>query len=150
MLEASASALIKHPIETVWEYTTVPEHMAAYLPVTVEITPLSDEPLAVGAQWSGKTVILGRTMEWRGEYTRVDTYKETEFQTIEASFPFTTHSQLEETSDGVQMHFQVFSSGFGGVFGKMADPIVLRIYQRSLSASFESLPDLVDEWLTQK
>ncbi|WP_244216620.1 hypothetical protein [Gordonia alkanivorans] len=41
-------------------------------------------------------------------------------------------------------------SGFGGLFGKMADPIVMRIYQRSLKASIESIPDLMEEWLAQK
>ncbi len=43
------------------------------------------------------------------------------------------------------------ASGLGGVFGKMADPIVTRIYQRSLTASIESIPpDLMDAWLAQK
>ena len=68
-----------------------------------------------------------------------------------AAFPFTTHSSLEETPDGVRMSYHVESaSGFGGVFGKMADPIVMRIYQRSLKASIESVPDLLEEWLAQK
>lgn len=151
MLEASASVLIKHPLETVWEYTTTPENIAAYLPGVVEMTPLSDNPVSVGAQWKGKNNILGRNFGWRGEFTRVDTYKDTEFQTIEAAFPFTTHSSLEETSDGVRMSYHVESpSGFGGLFGKMADPIVMRIYQRSLKASIESIPDLMEEWLAQK
>ena len=151
MLEASASVLIKQPVETVWEYTTAPENIAAYLPGTVEITPLSDDPIAVGAQWKGKTSVLGRTVDWRGEFTRVDTYKDTEFQTIKAAFPFKTHSSLEETPEGVRMSYHVESaSGFGGVFGKMADPIVMRIYQRSLTASIESIPDLIDEWLAQR
>lgn len=150
MPESTASVNVKQPIETVWEFMTAPENIAAYLPGTVEITPLSDEPLAVGSQWKGKTAVLGRTMEWRGEFTRVDTCKETEFQTIEAPFPFTTHSTMEETSDGVRVTYRVTSASFGGLFGKMADPIANRIYQRSLTASYESVPDLIEEWLAQK
>ncbi|MDS1113903.1 SRPBCC family protein [Gordonia westfalica] len=151
MLEASASVLIKQPIEIVWDYTTTPENIPAYLAGVVEMTPLSDNAVSVGAQWKGKNSILGRTFEWRGEFTRVDTHKDTEFQTIEAAFPFKTHSNLEETSDGVRMTYHVESAnGFGGVFGKMADPIVMRIYQRSLTASIESIPDLIEEWLARK
>ncbi|MCZ0914435.1 hypothetical protein O0V02_18765 [Gordonia amicalis] len=48
------------------------------------------------------------------------------------------------------MTYHVESNGFGGVFGKMADPIVMRIYQRSLTASIESVPDLIEEWLARK
>ncbi|SCC31727.1 Polyketide cyclase / dehydrase and lipid transport [Gordonia sp. v-85] len=151
MPESSASVTVQQPLDIVWEYMSAPEHTTAYLPGTVEVTPLTDGPLAVGSQWKGKTAVLGRTVDWRGEFTRVDTCKETEFQTVEAPFPFTTRISLEETSDGVRVTCRITSStGFGGVFGKMADPIVNRIYQRSLTASIESVPDLIEEWLAQQ
>ncbi|MCZ4581028.1 SRPBCC family protein [Gordonia amicalis] len=151
MPESNASVVVKQPLEKVWEFTTDPENAASYFPGTVELTSLSDGPVAVGTQWKGKTALLGRTMDWRGEYTRVDTQKGTEFKTIESPFKFSIHTDLEDTADGVRMSVRVDSaSGLGGVFGKMADPIVTRIYQRSLTASIESIPDLMDAWLAQK
>ncbi|UOG22929.1 hypothetical protein MTX80_08525 [Gordonia amicalis] len=151
MLEASASVVIKQPIETVWGFTTAPENIAAYLPGVVEMTPLSDNPVSVGAQWRGKNSLLGRTFDWRGEFTRVDTYKDTEFQTVEAASRSRAIRHWKRPADGVRMSYYVESaSGFGSVFGKMADPIVMRIYQHSPRASIESIPNLMEEWLAQR
>ncbi|MDV7175262.1 hypothetical protein R4144_18185, partial [Gordonia amicalis] len=69
MPESNASVVVKQPLEKVWEFTTDPENAASYFPGTVELTSLSDGPVAVGTQWKGKTALLGRTMDWRGEYT---------------------------------------------------------------------------------
>lgn len=150
MPEARASVILDHPIETIWECCSTPEHLAAFTPGTVEMTALTDGPLAVGTQWKGKTRFLGRTMEWRGEFVRVDTNKATDFRTIEATFPFETSTDLEETADGVRFTYTVVTGSMGGLFGKMGDPVVARAYQKSLAASLESLPDLIDAWLAER
>ncbi len=151
MPEASATVIIKHPVDTVWEYCSDPEHVAIYSPGTLELRSLTDGPLAVGTQWEGKTRVLGRTMEWRGEFTRVDADKASEFHSTKSPFDFTTRTEFEQTSDGTEFTYRIESeTGLGGVFGKMADAIVTRAYQRSLTAGVENLPDLVDDWVANR
>ncbi|MEE3851046.1 SRPBCC family protein [Gordonia sp. LSe1-13] len=151
MPESSATVTLAHPADVVWEYNSTPEHIAIITPGTIEARSLSDGPLAVGSQWEGKTRLLGRTVEWHGEFTRVDAGKATEFHSTRSPFDFTIWTDLEETPDGCVFTYRIESeSGLGGVFGKMADAIVNRTYQRSLSASVESLPDLIDDWVANR
>lgn len=151
MPEASASVVIPHPASTVWEYCTVAENLAAFSPGTAALRSLSDGPIAVGSMWQGTTKILGRTMEWTGEFTRVDVNKGTELRSTKAPFGFTTSTEFEETSDGTKYTYHIVAdSGMGGVFGKLADAVVARMYQKSLQAGVESLPELIDAWLAER
>ncbi|MEO9329793.1 SRPBCC family protein [Gordonia aurantiaca] len=129
---------------------TAPGNLAAHLPGDVEITPLSDGPPRIGAIWRGRTAILGRILEWTGEFTRVDIYKDAGFQTIEAAFGFRAHLSLEGTAAGVCMTFLFESRGFGGDFGTMADLAALRIYQRRLNESFARIPEMIEKWAVER
>ncbi|MGW0038006.1 hypothetical protein GYA93_08980 [Gordonia desulfuricans] len=150
MLEAGSTVTIAHPVDVVWEYCIQPDHVMHFTPGTIELRSLTDGPVAVGTKWEGTTRILGRTMKWKGEYVRVDADKGSEFRSTESPFRFTITTEVTETSAGTEFSYHVLSEqGLGGIFGKMADPIVVRAYQRSLNASVADIPDLIDDWLTE-
>ena len=151
MPEASASVDIPHPPAVVWEYCTDPDRFAAFSPNVVEIRALTDGAPVVGSEWEGKNKLLGRTFDWRGEFTRVDVNKATEFRSTRAQFAFTTWTVLSETADGTHYTYRIESeSGLGGLFGKMADPVVTRAFQKALTAGIDTLPDLIDDWVSTR
>ncbi|MFW0792169.1 SRPBCC family protein [Gordonia sp. CPCC 205515] len=150
MPEASASVIINHPAATVWEWCQDPDNVAAYLPGTLSISS-DGKPMAVGSQWSGKTRVLGKTMDWTGEFTRVDAGKGTEFTTTRSAFAMTSWTELEETGEGTQFSFRmVTEAGLGGLFGRLADAVVTRSYQHALTGGVEAIPDLVDAWVADR
>ncbi|GAC00831.1 hypothetical protein GONAM_19_01460 [Gordonia namibiensis NBRC 108229] len=147
MPEASTSVVIKQPPETVWEYCLVPEHVAALTPGVVGIVPVSEGPTRVGTTWKGQMKALGRTVDWVGEFTRVDPVKGTEFTSTESPFGFTISATFDDAHDGVRLTYRVHNDGVGGgAIGKVADALAIRAFQRSLAAGARKLPRLVDEW----
>ncbi|UOG22927.1 SRPBCC family protein [Gordonia amicalis] len=141
MPEASASVVISQPADTVWEYCLVPEHVAELTPGVVGIAPVSEGPPRVGTTWRGQMKALGRTIDWVGEFTRVDPVKATEFASTESPFGFTISATLDDARDGVRLTFRIHNDGVeGGAIGKVADALAIRAFQRSLSASARKLP----------
>ncbi len=151
MPEASASVVIKLPADTVWEYCLVPEHVAALTPGVVGIASVSEGPTRVGTTWKGQMRALGRTVEWVGEFTRVDPAQGTEFTSTESPFGFTISATFDDARDGVRLTYRVHNDGVGGgAIGRVADALAIRAFQRSLAASARRLPRLVDEWAARR
>ena len=125
----SASVIIPHPPATVWEYCRQPEHVATFLPGVEEIED-DGVPVAVGTRWRGKNKILGKTFDWVGTYSRVEEGKGTEFTTTpESSLQYTIWTEYEEVDDGTHYTYRIESApGLGGIFGKLADSVVSRVY----------------------
>lgn len=66
------------------------------------------------------------------------------FTSVEGKIDFTAKARLEEVDGGTLFTYRVDSeSGFGGVFGKLADPIVAKAYSRTARASLDNLADLL-------
>lgn len=148
---ASASVVIKQSVDTVWEYCLVPEHVAALTPGVVGIVPVSDGPTRVGTTWKGQMKALGRTVDWVGEFIRVDPAEATEFTSTESPVGFTISATFDDARDGVRLTYRVHNDGIGGgAIGRVADALAIRAYQRSLSASARELPRLVDNWAARR
>ena len=56
----------------------------------------------------------------------------------------TATTRLEEVDGGTLFTYRVDTeSGLGGVFGKLADPLVTKAYSRMMRASLDNLADLL-------
>jgi uncharacterized protein YndB with AHSA1/START domain len=144
MSTAEASAVIARPISVVWDYCSAAENLAVYLPGTIEVHALTEGRTAVGTQWAGSTRFLGPSMSWRGEFVTAELNHLLVFDSIEAPFCFTTVSTFDEVDGGTRFTYRMDTeSGLGGIFGKLAEPVVVKAYTRALRSSLENLVDVL-------
>lgn len=146
MPEASATVLVQQPVDTVWEYSLIPDHVAALTPGVVRVERVTDGLVSVGTVWRGQMKGLGRAVDWTGEFTRVDAHTATEFTSTESPLEFAISATFAEVRRGVELTYRIRNAGMGGAVGKVADALAIRAYQRSLAANAKKLPRLVEDW----
>jgi len=137
---SDAEVVIPRPTPVVWEFCTNAENAATYLPGTVEVHQLTDGPLAVGTLWRGRSRFLGPVITWTGSFTDVEEFRLTVFHSTGAPFWFTSIARYAEHEDGTRMSLRIETeAGLGGLFGRLADPIVEKAYSRVMQVGLENL-----------
>ncbi|MCJ0904700.1 SRPBCC family protein [Rhodococcus sp. ARC_M6] len=144
------SVVISRPVAEVWGYLTNADNWPNWENSMVECRQTTDGPLGVGTQWRGVTRILGKRIDWTSEFTEVDVPKVSTAKSVGGPINFTLSTKCEEVEQGTRVLYRLDTeSGLGGVFGRMADPLVAKIYGRSVQASLENLADLLDHQASQ-
>ncbi|MDV7240686.1 MULTISPECIES: SRPBCC family protein [Rhodococcus] len=138
------SVVIARPPSEVWNYLTVAENWPSWESSIVECEQLTDGDPGVGTRWRGATRILGKRFEWVSEFVEYQPAKAGVSKSVEGQIGFTASTRLEEVDGGTLFTYRVDSdSGLGGIFGKLADPIVNKAYSRTVRASLDNLADLL-------
>ncbi|MFC7450677.1 SRPBCC family protein [Rhodococcus daqingensis] len=138
------SVLIARPVSEVWDYLANPANWPSWESSMIECTQVTDGPIGLGTRWQGVTRVLGRRIDWVAEFTEVDAPKATAAKSLESTVKFTTTTRLEEVDGGTRFTYRTDTeTGLGGVFGKLADPIVTKAADRSRRASLDNLADLL-------
>jgi hypothetical protein len=110
----------------------------------LEADQITEGPVAVGTRWSGKSSLLGVKFSWIGEFTEVDVNRGTAFKSIESKLAFSNTTRFEDVECGTRFTYRLESeSGLGGIFGKLAGPLVNMACGRALRASLENLADIL-------
>jgi len=94
----TASVVIAHPAQVIWDYIIHPDNIANVLPGIVSVDAGKEPPYVPGDLWHGVSRSFGITTEWTGVFTRVDIPSVMEFRTTESRFPITTTDTLEEVA----------------------------------------------------
>ncbi|WP_160096548.1 SRPBCC family protein [Rhodococcus sp. T7] len=138
------SVVIARPASEVWAFLTDAANWPSWEASIVECEQLSDGELGVGTRWRGVNRILGKKLDWGTEFVEYQPEKVATSKSVEGKFGFTATTRLEEVDGGTLFTYRVDSeSGLGGVFGKLADPIVAKAYSRTMRASLDNLADLL-------
>lgn len=144
MSTAEASVVVPRPISVVWDYCADADNLAIFAPGTVEARQLTEGSVDKGTMWAGHTRFLGPTMTWTGEFVEVELNRRLVFASMEAPFVFTTTSKFEEVEGGTRFTYRMDTEpGLGGIFGKLAEPVVVKAYTRALRTSLENLVDVL-------
>ncbi|MGB8390746.1 SRPBCC family protein [Mycobacterium sp.] len=135
-----ASVLIARPVGDVWEYVTTAENLPVWVPVLHQVTQVTDGPVAVGTRWRGTMRLLGVAFTALVEFTRCEPNNAAEFTSVEAKFRFSSAITFEEVDGKTRFTYRTeTASGFDGIFGKLARPIVSGASKRALGASLKNL-----------
>ena len=66
-------------------------------------------------------------------------------KSVESKLPFQIRTELTPEGDGVRVNYRLEAdSGLGGVFGRLADPLVVKAQTRTVKANLASLKDLME------
>jgi uncharacterized protein YndB with AHSA1/START domain len=139
------STVIARPVTEVWDFISDPTNHSVWDAAQLGTVQLTDGPVGVGTRWQGATRVLGKRFEWTFEFTEYEPYRRRVTTSVAGTRPsFTTCITAEPDGDKTLLTFRATAeSGLGGVFGRLADPIVERAYTRTLTASLDNLADVL-------
>jgi uncharacterized membrane protein len=139
------SITIDRPRSEVWEYLIDPANQTVWQTSLVEFERDGEGEPQLGERSRGVVKVAGRRVEWTTETVQVDSGKVVSVQSIEAPFPFTYRTELEDADGGTRVTIHSETESLGGFFGKLGDPIVQKMYSRDVHASLENLKSILEE-----
>jgi uncharacterized membrane protein len=138
------SVVIARPPEAVFDYLAQADTLPEWDSSIVHADQVGAGPVGVGTRWRGISKILGRRFEWTTEITEFDRPWRSSSRSVEGKLQFTVTIMLEPADGGTRFSYRVdAASGLGGVFGRLADPIVERAQARTVRANLETLAELL-------
>jgi Polyketide cyclase / dehydrase and lipid transport len=145
MPNVTASVVIPHPAQVVWDYIIHPDNLSVILPGIVSVDAGKEPPYVPGDVWRGVSRPFGITNRWTGVFTRVDIPTVMEMQIKESRFPFATNDTLEEVAGGTRYAFRVTSEpAFGGPLGRLVDAVMSKAFKRAFVKHLARLPAHID------
>jgi uncharacterized membrane protein len=104
-----------------------------------------DGPMEKGAQPRGVTRVAGKKVAWSSEVVAYDRDRRVEIQSLDAPMEF--HIVWDYASDdgGTEVSFVQDVPSLGGFFGRLSDPVVVKMYARNVRSNLESLKVLLEE-----
>lgn len=140
------SIVIQASPERVFDYITDPANLAAFQGSVVRAELEGDGPARVGSRIKGASKILGRTFDWTMEVTEHDRPRRSALKSVEGKINFSGAYTLTPEGDGTRLNYHLDADqGLGGVFGRLADPLVNKAYSRQIRADLETLSQILTE-----
>lgn len=145
MPKIEVTETVERPVEDVWAFLTDLEAMPEWFASTQEVEVLTDGGLRNGARVRSVDRFLGRSMEFVSEVTQYDPPHRLGLEIMEG--PFDGHQQFELQSEGDSTRVTMSAegeAGFGGVFGKLLDPVITAAFRREAQSDLGRLKDILE------
>ena len=148
MAVVEESIVIPRPPEEVFGYVADAEHLPSWDNSIVEAGWDGPHEPSVGSRVHGTSKILGRRFHWVSEFTEVEPARLLRFQSVDGPMRFVITELLEPEDGGRATRFTWrvdADPGLGGVFGRLADPLVERAQGRTVRNNLETLAEILTE-----
>jgi len=136
--------LINRPYDEVFAFAVDPENVPLYSSNLVEYEKTSDGPVGKGATYRGVTKVAGRSVKWTSETTEFEEGHRWVNRSIESPMAWTIEARYEDDDGATLVHFRQETDAFGGFFGKLADPLVTRMYTKDVRSNLEKMKELLE------
>jgi uncharacterized protein YndB with AHSA1/START domain len=142
MFKLEVNEVINRPVEEVFEYVSNPENDALWQSDTAETEITSEGPIGVGSSYRDVTEFLGRRIETIFEFTDYEPNVTLSLRATSGPIPMDATITFESIEDGTEVNFT--ATGEVGGFFKLAEPLVNRMAQRTWTANYANLKDLLE------
>jgi uncharacterized membrane protein len=138
------STTINAPAEKIFGFISDAANLPVYDSSCIRAS--MDAPAAVGVRMSGATKLLGRELEWVTECTELEPGSVLAAKSVEGKLSFDFRYELASEGDETRVTYRITAeSGLGGIWGRLADPLVTKTEQRQVRANLGVLKDLMEE-----
>ncbi|MDH3398737.1 MAG: SRPBCC family protein [Acidimicrobiia bacterium] len=138
------STEIEAPIEMVREFVDKPENELLWQSNAIERQVLTEGPIDKGTRIRLVDRFLGVHMESEWEIVEHHPYYRAD-RTVSGPIHLEASWRLEPVENGTLFAMGMEApEGAGGFFGKLTDPVVLRIARRDFEANLAKLKDLIE------
>lgn len=144
MLTVEESIVIDRPREEVWDFVTEPSNFPVWMSSVIEFEPEGTGELEVGDRARQVLKVAGRRIESVKEVTDRVPAERFSFGTAEGPFPDSVTFAFGDVEGGTRMRVRGETPGLGGVFGRLSEPLVTRMFRRDLRSGLENLKTLLE------
>lgn len=138
------SVYIDRPVEDVFAYVTDLDNQTTIQSNMIEFS--ADGPrMEKGTRSSGRTRVAGRSVDWTAEVTEFHPNQRVELRSLDAPMGFHITWHYRPEGEGCRVTFEQEVDSLGSFFGKLADPIVTKMYSRDVRGNLENLKTLLEE-----
>ncbi|MFP5309265.1 MAG: SRPBCC family protein [Actinomycetes bacterium] len=140
----SESIHIEASPERCFDYLVVAANTPHYDPTMFEFEADHDGPMEKGDRVRFKVKVAGRHMAYENEVTEVHRPERIELRSLRGPVDVHITWELREDAGGTLATFTNESGTLGNVFGKLADPVVTRMYRRDVTTMLANLRELIE------
>lgn len=145
MLSMQESIVIDRPRRQVWDYATDPTSRTLWMTNVIEYVAERDGQPEPGDRARVVTKLAGRRIESADRITEATPGESYAFESVEGPFDYAFTFRFEDADEGgTRLTIRGESPGFGGVFGKLGDPLVVRLFSRDVRGNLENLKTLIE------
>ena len=139
------SVMINRPVAEVFDFISDGENASVYDASVTKADQLGNGDTHVGTRWEGATNILGRDFTWITECTDLERDRSVTMKTVTGKVPFQIRLDVSEEHGKTRLVYELNAErGLGGVFGRIAEPIVVRAQTRTVRANLVTLKELLE------
>lgn len=139
------SLVINRPRGEVSAFIVTPENMPLWISNVIEYERLTEGPLRKGSFTRAKLKVAGKTVEVTVETFEFEEAERWVSRSIEFPIDIEVGTRLEDANGGTRVTFrQVLGTIPGGFFGKLAEPLAVRLIQKDMRVSLEKLKELLE------
>lgn len=140
------SVIIAQSPQVVFDFLAKPANLPVYDSSITSSEQVGDGPVGVGTRVRGTSKVMGRSFDWTTEVTEFDPPRRMVYRAVEGKLEFTVAFTTEPADGGTRVTQRIdAASGLGGIFGKLADPLVERAQGRTVRANLETLAEMLAE-----
>lgn len=136
--------LIKRKPEEVFDFATDPANVPLYSSNLIEFEQTSPGPVQKGTTNRGVVKVAGKRIEWTSEITEFERGKRWASRSITSPMAWQIEVKYEEDAGDTLVHWRQEADSYGGFFGKLADPLVTRMYAKDVKSNLEKLKELLE------
>lgn len=134
---------IERPVAEVFAFATKPENQTTIMSNLVDYE--MDGPMEKGQRAEGITRVAGRRVQWTSEVTEFEQDRRVEMRSVDAPMAFHITWEYRGEGDGTHVTFIQDVDSLGSFFGRLADPVVTKMYSRDVRGNLENLKVLCEE-----
>ena len=138
------TVVISKPRAEVFAYAADSANTLDWSSNIIEYEATPPGPVQADTTAKGVTRVAGRNVEWTARVTELEDGVMFGYQSVVAPMAFTYTYRFEDVADGTRVSFRQDVPTIGGFFGKLADPIVTRMYARSVSTNLANLKEMLE------
>jgi uncharacterized membrane protein len=138
------SIVIHKPRAEVFAYAADTTNLLDWVTTVIQFEATPAGPVQADTTAKGVTRLAGRTLEWTAKVVELEDGVMYGYQSVESPMAFRYTYRFEDVADGTLVTFRQEVSTLGGFFGKLADPIVARLYSHGVKANLANLKALLE------
>ncbi|HWH31153.1 MAG TPA: SRPBCC family protein [Egibacteraceae bacterium] len=134
---------IERPRQQVWRYLVDPELAKAWVGFE-QMDLIGDQPLAKGTRIQEVFRFLGKRMSMVDEVVEYQDGAHIAFRSVEAPIANEVDETLTDEDGGTRVELVMRTDDTQGFFGKLAEPVIERMFARELRQQLHRLKDLCE------